>query len=333
MNGLLPAPSRIAWIAAAVVFNAALPRLHAAEQDRMLRLLVCGPRTAIVTISPQHPAGEVEWSWPVSSREGWVLPGGNVLVAVGKGSRMPNGDVVRGGAAVEIERAEGGADAAADRIVWRHDGTQDEVNSVEKTPDGTYVLTEAGPAPRLLELAADGAVRKEFPLACQKSNPHMQARMTRKQADGTFLVPQLLDFAIVRYGADGAVLTKLDTHVPDDPGINSWPFTAIMLPDGGLLAALTNGDRVVEYGADGAVRWRVTAAETDGAIADPCGVQRLPNGNTMIASYRIGKGGVRLLEVAPDKRVVWTWKADVPAVHHFHVFEIDGEPVPFPPPR
>jgi hypothetical protein len=25
--------------------------------------------------------------------------------------------------------------------------------------------------------------------------------------------------------------------------------------------------------------------------------------------------------------VVWAWKADVPAVHHFQVLSIDGEPV------
>lgn len=294
-----------------------------------LRLLVCGQRTAIVAITPDHPDGAVEWTCPVNSREGWVLPDGNVLLAVGKGSRLPNGDTVPGGAAIEVSR--GGADAAAEtRIVWRYDGTQAEVNSIQKTPEGTYVLTEAGPNPRLLEIAADGSVKTEFPLACQKANAHMQSRMARKQSDGTFLVPHLLDFAIIRYGADGAILSKIDTRVPGEPKINSWPFTAITLADGGILAALTNGNRVVEFAADGNLRWQVTAAETNGAINDACGVQRLPNGNTMIASYRIGKDGVRLLEVSPEKKVMWVWKANVPAVHHFHVFEIDGAPVPFP---
>ena len=303
------------------------------SQIRQRRMLVCGKQAAIVAFSREHPEGVVEWSYPVNTREGWVLPDGNVLLAIGKGSRLPSGDVVAGGAAIEISRGSDGADSSADRIVWRYDGTQAEVNSIQKTAEGTYVLTEAGPNPRLLEITADGTVKTEFALACQKPNAHMQTRMARKQADGTFLVPHLLDFAIIRYAADGSVRSKIDTHVPSEPKINSWPFTAIALPDGGILAALTNGNRVVEFDADGKVRWQVTAAETDGAINDACGVQRLPNGNTMIASYRIGKGGERLLEVSPEKEIVWDWRANVPAVHHFHLFEIDGKPVPFPAPR
>ena len=288
------------------------------------RILVCGGRTALVEIGPDHPQGTVEWSWPAGTREGWLLPDGNVLLALAKGGSTPKG------AAVEIRR---GRDGAADEIVWRYDGTQDEVNSIQKTPEGTYVLTEAGPNPRLLEITADGGVKVEFPLVCQKKNAHMQSRMARKQADGTYLVPHLLDFAIIRYDAAGKELSRIDTHVPGDANVNSWPFTAIALADGGILAGLTNGNRVVEYGADGKPRWEVEAAEVDAAINDACGVQRLPGGNTMIASYRIGKDGVRLVEVSPDKKIVWKWQANVPNVHHFHVVAVDGAAVPWPPLR
>jgi len=288
------------------------------------RILVCGSRTAIVDITPDRPEGVVTWSWPAASREGWVIPDGNVLLALSKGENTPKG------AAVEIKP---GSNGAADTIVWRYDGTQDEVNSIQKTPEGTYVLTEAGPNPRLLEIAVDGTVKVEFPLACQKPNAHMQTRMARKQADGTYLVPHLLDFAIVRYDAAGKELARIDTHVPVATSINSWPFTAITLADGGILAGLTNGNRVVEYGQDGRPRWEITAADVDAAINDACGIQRLPSGNTMIASYAIGKDGVRLVEVSPEKRVVWKWQADVPAVHHFHVLAVDGVAVPWPPRR
>jgi hypothetical protein len=293
----------------------------AAAEGRTMRLLVCGGRTAILEISPAHPEGTVEWSYPSGSREGWILPDGNVLLALSKGPKTP------GGSAVEIRR---GTDGKPDEIVWQYVGTQAEVNSIQKTAAGTYVLTEAGPNPRLLEIAADGSVKTEFPLACQKQNTHMQARMGRKQADGSYLVPHLLDFAIVRYGSDGQELARIDTHVPGDPKLTSWPFTAIALPDGGILASLTMGHRVVEFDPAGKVRWEVTAADTAGAINDACGIQRLPNGNTMIASYRIGKDGVRLLEVTPEKQVVWTWKANAPGVHHFHVVSIDGAELPSP---
>ena len=288
------------------------------------RILVCGARTALVEISADEPRGRVEWSHPANTREGWVLPNGNVLLALSKGGPTPRG------AAVEIAR---GRDGTPDEVVWRYDGTQEEVNSIQKTEQGTYVLTEAGPRPRLLEIAADGSVKVEVQLACQKSNAHMETRMARKQADGTYLAPHLLDFAIKRYDAEGAVLASIDTHVPGEPKINSWPFTAIALPDGGILAGLTNGNRVVEFDAQGKVRWEITTADVDGAIADACGVQRLPGGNTMIASYHVGKGGVRMLEVTPQKKVAWVWTADVPPVHHFHVVSIDGIDLPWPPLR
>jgi outer membrane protein assembly factor BamB len=138
---------------------------------------------------------------------------------------------------------------------------------------------------------------------------------------------------IIRYDAVGKELSRIDTHVAGEPKANSWPFTAIALADGGILAGLTNGNRVVEYGMDGKPRWEVTAADVDAAINDACGIQRLPSGNTMIASYRIGKDGVRLVEVSPEKKVVWKWQANVPNVHHFQVLAVDGVAVPWPPLR
>ena len=294
----------------------------AAEGSR--RVLVCGPRTAIVEIAVPDGAGRVEWSHPANTREGWVLPNGNVLLALSRGDGGP------GGAAVEIAR---GKDGAADREVWRYDGTQEEINSIQKTADGTYVLTEAGPNPRLLEIAADGTVKVEFPLGCQKANGHMQTRMTRKQADGTYLAPHLFDFAIVRYDAAGKELSRIGTRDPAAPSLNTWPFTAITLADGGILAGLTNGNRVVEFDREGRIRWQIDTADVDGAIADACGVQRLPSGNTMIASYHVGAHGERLVEVSPEKKVVWAWRADVPAVHHFHLLSVDGVDLPWPPLR
>jgi hypothetical protein len=48
---------------------------------------------------------------------------------------------------------------------------------------------------------------------------------------------------------------------------------------------------------------------------------------------RIDKDGVRLVEVSPEKKVVWKWQANVPNVHHFRVLAVDGVAVPLPPLR
>ncbi len=62
-----------------------------------------------------------------------------------------------------------------------------------------------------------------------------------------------------------------------------------------------------------------------------CGGQRLANGNTVIASYGIGARRTKLLEVTPEKRVVWTYTDDAPAgIHHFQILETNGRPLEGP---
>src|SRR3954471_6042933 len=38
--------------------------------------------------------GVIRWSYPANTRDGWVLPSGNVLLAVSKGKDFPGGGVV-----------------------------------------------------------------------------------------------------------------------------------------------------------------------------------------------------------------------------------------------
>ena len=64
-------------------------------------------------------------------------------------------------------------------------------------------------------------------------------------------------------------------------------------------------------------------------IADACGVQRLPDGNTVIASYA-AQDGIKLFEVDRDKKVVWSFSGPQ-RVHHFQVLTTDGKVLPWPP--
>ena len=47
----------------------------------------------------------------------------------------------------------------------------------------------------------------------------MQTRMARKLSDGTYLVPHLLNFAVMHYDAQGTILAKMDTTLPGDEEI------------------------------------------------------------------------------------------------------------------
>ena len=86
-------------------------------------------------------------------------------------------------------------------------------------------------------------------------------------------------------------------------------------------------NHVVEFDKEGKVVWQLTNADLPTPmLKDPCGAQRLPNGNTVVTSHHAKGGEVKLLEVTPDKKLVWVHRdARTPGIHHFHILDTDGE--------
>ncbi len=297
---------------------------QAADPPQTRTILVTGAETYLLEVGgnegvdPQHN-GRILWRYPASTRDGYVLPNGRLLLVLSAGQAP-----YPGGAVIEVTRD--------GQTTLRHKGTQAEVNSAHPQPDGGLVITEAGPRPRLIELDASAKVLVEFPLECQLTNAHMQTRMARKLPDGTYLVPHLLDFAIKQYDKTGKVIARIDTTQPGDTkhDIHSWPFTAIRLSNGNTLAGLTHSHRVAEFDPQGKVVWLLTNDDLSAEfqIRDACGVQRLPSGNTLITSYAAGSQGTKLIEVTPDKKVVWSYRNPAKhGIHHFQIIAINGKPV------
>ncbi|MBI1369631.1 MAG: hypothetical protein GC162_13375 [Planctomycetes bacterium] len=278
---------------------------------------VAGQETYIV-----DEDGKVTWTYPAGTRDGYVLPDGHILMAVSKNKQYP------GGAVVEV--------TPDNKVVFEYKGTQGETHAVEPLESGNILTVEGGAMPKLMELTREGKVAVEFPLQCQVPNVHMQTRMARKLADGTYLVPHLLDFAVKQYDATGKVLAVIDTTAPGDTQhkIETWPFTAIRLANGHTLCGLTHSDRVAEFDAEGKIVWQLTNEDLpEPLIHDACGVQRLPNGNTVIAPYASRTpGAVKLFEVTPEKKVVWTYKDDKKhGIHDFQILTTNGQQLPWPP--
>lgn len=275
--------------------------------------LACGKQTYIM-----GEDGTKSWTYPASTRDGYVLDDGTIILTLSKSKGH------KGGAVVRIDPN------GTETLIWK--GTQSEVNSAQPTAEGNFVITEAGNKPRLLEVAPDGKVLVEFPLACQKKNHHMQTRMARKTAKGTYLAPHLLNFAVYHYSPDGAVLGKLDTTVPGDTEhkIHTWPFTAIRHGDGHTLVCCTHGNRVVDFNSDGEIVWTLTNDDLPGDwLQDPCGGQVLPNGNIVITSYAGGRHdrhAPKIFEVTRDKKVVWKYVDGQPVgIHHFQIITTNGK--------
>ncbi len=300
---------RMVWAICGLLW---LPNMAEAADVRH-GFLACGGETYIV-----DGTGHKTWTYPQATRDGYVLSTGKIVLAVNKS------DVYPGGAVVEV------TPGGTDKLIWK--GTQSEVNSVQPTGEGTYVLTEAGANPRLLEVDGTGSVVVEFPLACQKENHHMQTRMTRKLPDGSYLAPHLFDFAVKQYDRSGKVIASFDTTVAGDNEhkVHSWPFTAIRHTPQRTLVCCTHSNRVVEFDELGKIGWELTNQDLPGAwLQDPCGAQVLPNGNFVITSYAAGQKdpqAPKLFEVTRDKQIVWTYRDGKKlGVHHFQILDTDGQ--------
>lgn len=293
--------------------------------------LVCF--AALLALGPSGWAEEIRHSWLVAgptftgilgedgaevwnsgragARDGFVLPNGNVLIAWA--------DEVR-----ELTRDHQTV------FHYRLSALNKEIGTAERLENGRTLITELGPRPRLLEVAADGAIAVEVALAPETDNAHMQTRMARKLPSGGYLVPHLLAFAVKEYAPTGAVARTLRTDLEELGGrpAENWPFTAIRLEDGRTLVNLTHGNKTVEFDRDGRVVWQVSNADfpQERPFDDPCGAQRLPNGNTVIASYHATGDAVKAFEVTRDKRIVWRYSGKHRA-HELQVLTTNGAPI------
>jgi outer membrane protein assembly factor BamB len=259
--------------------------------------------------------GKVEWKFDMPASDGWVLPNGNVLLALYGTTGFPNGGVV------EVERE-------SKKIVFQYKGQQKEISTVQQLSDDTFLVAELGPEPRAIVIDRTGKVLKTMPLQCQKGNAHMQTRMLRVLPNGNYIAPHLLDFAVKEYEPDTGKVVR--TFPTDDRGREKrdWPFTAIRLKDGNTVIGCTNGNRIIEVDGDGKIVWSVTNEDIgENLFNDACGAQRLPNGNTVIASYHSSGDQVKLFEVTREKKVVWRYSGMNSGFHHFQILTTNGKPL------
>jgi hypothetical protein len=268
--------------------------------------LVMGGKTAII-----GEDGKPTWEYRGGSRDGFVLPDGNVLLAFS-------------------DRVE---EVTRDKQVvftYRLSPENGELSTAQRLYNGNTLITELGKRPRLLEVNRTGAIVLEVPLQPETENVHMQTRMARQLRNGNYLVPHLLAFAVKEYSPEGKVVNVLRTDLEPLGGrpAENWPFTAIRLDSGNTLVSLTHGNKVVEFNGRGEIVWKVTNENVGGLFKDPCGSQRLANGNTVVGSHAANTG-ISMVEVTPDHRMVWTSDHPLAAgVHHFQILTTNGKPEP-----
>ncbi len=266
--------------------------------------LVTGTTTAIF-----DEDSRITWQVDLHSHDGYVLENGNILISDGKLAR---------------EYQAGTTD-----IVWSYPLSPEnaELGTAVRLPSGDTMLVERGNSPRIVEVGADGAVKRETRLQPETDDIHMQTRMARKLTNGNYLVPHLLAFKVKEYTLAGEVVSVLNTDLEELGGraANNWPFTAIRLENGNTLVTLTHGNKVAEFDAANKVAWRVDNTDLGGLLSDPCGAQRLPSGNTIICSYgQQDAARPRIIEVTRDKKVAWEFFHPALHAHEVHILTTNG---------
>jgi hypothetical protein len=294
-----------AWI---FVFAAAATGMAEEKAASSIRhsYLVMGGKTAII-----GEDGVARWEYRGGTRDGFVLPNGNAVLAWS-------------------DRVEEVTPAKQVVFSYTRNPENAEIGTVQRLYNGNTLVTELGKRPRLMEVDGRGAIVHETPLKPETENAHMQTRMARQLKNGNYLVPHLLAFAVKEYTPDGQVVATLHTDLAELGGrpAENWPFTAIRLDNGNTLVSLTHGNKVAEFTPSGSIAWKVTNDDVGGLFKDPCGSQRLANGNTVVGSHAANQG-VSMVEVNRDRKIVWTSDHPLAAgVHHFQILTTNGRQEP-----
>jgi hypothetical protein len=259
---------------------------------------------------------EIIWQTPGGSRDGYVLENGNVIVTSAAWAREYK--------------------AGTQEVVWEYKLSEQnaEMSTTVKLGNGHYMITELGEHPRILEVDGEGVVKVEVPLQPETDNHHMQTRMARKLPNGNYLVPHLFAFAVKEYTPEGKVVRTIRTDLPEFGGrdVHNWPFTAILLENGNIHVNMTHGNKVGEFAPDGRVVWWVDNTQVEGEpFQDPCGAQRLTNGNAVIGAYaQRDASKARIFEITQDKKIVWEFFHPALHAHEIHIVTTNGEKITNP---
>ena len=223
--------------------------------------------------------GKITWQHPAQRpQDVWVLSNGNVLFSHLKG-------------ATEVTRDK--------EVVWSYEtAKENEVHACQPLPGGRVMVAESGPM-QLVEFDREGKVVKTVQLKTDQKRTHHQMRCARKIANGNYLVGQYGDGVMREYDSNGEIVREIS---------HEMAFSGIRLPNGNTLIAAGDTHRLLEVAADGEVVWEVNENDLPGnPLRFVAGLQRLPNGNTLICNWG-GHGHVgeqpQIVEVTRDKEIV-----------------------------
>ena len=191
------------------------------------------------------------------------------------------------------------------QVVWKYEakpaaGERVEIHAFQRLADGVTMIAESGRG-RIIEVDATGKIVKSIPLKREHPDAHRDTRLVRKLENGHYLAAQEGDLAVREYDADGKVVWEY--------AAGKRLYSAVRLANGNTLLGMGDGHSVIEVNPAGQTVWSITESELPGIkLAWITMVERLPSGNTLIVNCHAGPEQPQLIEVTPEKKVVWTFK-------------------------
>lgn len=232
--------------------------------------------------------GHIEWQYDVlplggEANDAWLLANGDIAFAYKAGAQ-------------ELTPAKS--------VVWKYAAPAgSEVHTCQPLPNGNFLIGEAheGGVAYLREVDGAGKVQSSVTIDVGGGlGPHAQWREVRKTPQGTYLVTYLQLDKAMEFDATGKKLREFPCG----------QFVAIRLPSGNTLVSCGDDHRVIEVDPQDKIVWQVGEKEIPGnTLGFAAGLQRLPNGNTIICNWP-GHTGLatpppQAFELTPDKKVVW----------------------------
>jgi hypothetical protein len=235
--------------------------------------------------------GRVVWSY-TNDRKG----------ELGDCTMLSNGNIV-------FSRQYGASEITPDKkIVWNYDGPGGtEIHTAYPLGLNRVLIMQNGdPAKALIIEKATNKIEKEMILPTRDAKAtHGQFRHIRMTRAGTFLVAHMDLGKVVEYAPDGTVLWSVDAP-------SAW--AAVRLKNGNTLISGNRNGYVREVDRSGKTVWEIKNDLPGIPLFNVQEVSRLANGNTLINNWSGGlppdeiQTAVQLIEVTPDKQVVWALK-------------------------
>ncbi|MEI6653180.1 MAG: hypothetical protein WCP45_00285 [Verrucomicrobiota bacterium] len=285
-----PAPPATATVMPTPVAGTLEGKLLAAGDNRILIL---------------NADGSIAWEHRTSlTHDVWMLPNGNLLYA-------------DGASVTEITPEQ--------KVVFQFKSAQQHGGGTfacQRLANGNTVVGENSTG-KVLEVEPLGKVVFELQTKDFKPGDHQNQRMVRKLDNGHYLVCHSGKHFVREYQDDGSVVWEQATP--------NLAFAAIRKANGNTLVSTLAS--IIEYQPDGSIAWEFKNSDIPGlTITNMTGMHLLPNGNLVIGCYSAYQGGkgCGLLEIAPDKKAVWSFTSPTTAGTMMAVQKLTAAGAPLP---